>query len=59
MFNWESDINLISKCVSNEQNWPQMNVLPLMVVSSPILAECKKGLVTTCYKFSSMTVHLC
>lgn len=43
MFNWESGINLISKCVSNEQNWTNMTELPLAIVSSPFLPEHKKG----------------
>lgn len=40
MFDWESGINLISKCVSKEQN---MTELPLVIVSSPSLPEHKKG----------------
>lgn len=38
MFNWESGINLISKCVSKEQN---MTELPLVIVSSPSLPSNK------------------
>lgn len=45
--NWEAEIHLISKYVSNVQNWANTIELLLVVVSSPFLAECKKGVVTT------------
>ena len=41
-----------SKYDSNEQNWANMTELPLAIVSSLCLAECKKMLVTLGEKFS-------
>lgn len=44
MFDWESGINLISKCVSKEQNWTSMTELPAFGDSEfPFPARTQEG----------------